>query len=138
MRWVVPLMASASLGCFDADICKEGTPCPPPVPDACEGVCAPFVGAGWSPVLVASSSPRARCPAVAPVEAMSTSSLTACGVPEGDGDCNDGLVCLESEPGWTTCVVLRDGTPECPMFYETLVTQEDGVTLCCPSEEPVP
>jgi hypothetical protein len=136
MRWAVPLVASASMGCFSHHSCEGVEPCePPPEVVTCEGVCAPFVGAGWSPVLVASSSPRARCPAVAPVEAMATSSLTACGVPEGDGDCNDGLVCLESEPGWTACIV-RDGAHACPTFYEAQVQAEDGVTLCCPAEDP--
>lgn len=137
MRWAVVLLASASMGCFSGGTCEGEGPCsPPPATPSCEGVCAPFVGAGWSPVLVASSSPRPSCPAVAPVQAMSTSSLTACGVPEEDGDCNDGLVCLASAPGWSPCVVLRDGTTQCPTFYEDLVTREDGVTLCCPSDEP--
>ena len=135
MRLAVLLLASCSLGCFSRKRCQSEEACPPPEPDACEGVCAPFVGAGWSPVLVASSSPRARCPAVAPVEAMATSSLTACGVPEGDGECNDGLVCLESEPGWTACIV-RDGAHACPTFYEAQVQAEDGATLCCPAEDP--
>jgi hypothetical protein len=138
MRWAVIFVASSTMGCFVGDNCEGTAPCAPPAPpDACEGQCAPFVGGLWAPVLVAGAGASVRCPSVAPAEMVSTTTVTACGVPEADGECDDGLVCLAAEPGWSVCIV-RDGAHACPLFYEAPVQAEEGVSLCCPAEEPVP
>lgn len=138
MRRVVLFLSAWSLGCLSQDWCTDA-PCPPPATDACEGACAPFVGGVWSPVLVKTArTTNEQCPNVAPLTTTATATVIACGVQEAGGECSsDELVCLRSAPGWTACVV-RVGAAGCPTFYETEVEAEDGVTLCCPREEPVP
>lgn len=109
-----------------------------PTPDPCEGQCVPFVGGGWSPVLVlaAEGAASVRCPEVAPFEAMSSTAppVTACGVQEADGACSEGYVCLPPPGEWATCVV-RDGTHDCPPPFPVLTASDSPVTICCLSTD---
>lgn len=123
-------------GCFGYSGVCDLDNCPPPA-DTCEGVCVPFVGGGWSPVLVPASSTRAHCPEAAPFEAMSSTTITACGVREAPGTCGDqAFACLPEDPAWTACVV-RDGAHDCPSPYPLAIDVPDAtVSLCCPRDTP--
>lgn len=128
MRYFLVALALIQAGCFSGGWCREGK-CEAP-PTDCEGACVPFVGGGWSPVLVRESPDH--CPDVAPVAAMRGTTLTACGVQVVDGACEVGEQCLPDEPEWTACV-LRDGEHACPDPYPRLTPSGDAtVTLCCP------
>lgn len=137
LRAAILLFGVAMVGCFSSNTCAEGRPCEPVGIDVCEGTCVPWVGGGWEPVLVASSRPpRPRCPEVAPFEAMSSTSTTACGLQEAPGECSqEGFVCLPSAPPWLVCIV-RDGAHDCPGTYPDALEVIDGITLCCPREDP--
>lgn len=136
MRWtLLPLLAFLP-ACFDAAPACLEAPCPPMPADTCTGQCAPYVGGGWSPVLVADAP---DCPAEAPFAALSSDAppLLACGAATLPGACSaPGYVCLPpSLPPWTVCVV-RDGRHDCPEPYPD-GTGAEGVTVCCP-EPPEP
>lgn len=143
MRRAFFLFAPLAIGCFSAgNYCEEG-PCPPVSPEPCEGECAPYIGGGWSHVLVAEAS-GAHCPVdVAPFEAMSSPAppVTACGLQEEEGSCGArGFVCLPPAPApWSVCVI-RDGAHGCPSPYpeEVDTGAQLDVTICCltPTGEP--
>lgn len=134
------VIAAVTVGCFSGDNLCRGDPCPAgAMPNPCEGQCAPFVGGGWSPVLVAEDG-AAHCPAVAPFAALASDAppMVACGVQEAPGACSSpGFVCLPSTlPPWTVCIV-QYGEHVCPEPYPATLSA-DGVTVCCvvPADEP--
>lgn len=133
--FLLPLSCSA---CFSYTALCHDESCPPPADDTCDGVCVPYIGGGWSPVLVpaTASTARATCPAAAPFEAMNTTSLTVCGV-QPQGTCSSSaFACIPDEPTWRACVV-RDGAQSCPSPYPLEVSVPGvDVTLCCPSDLP--
>jgi hypothetical protein len=131
MRYSVLLVALLP-SCLVPDWCEK-KPCPPPSAEGtCEGQCAPYIGVGWWPAIVAEGA--AHCPPEAPFAALASDSppLLACGVQEATGACSSpGFVCLPSTlPPWTVCVV-RDGQHACPGPYPDRRAAESEVTICC-------
>lgn len=128
MRYLLFALGLSLSGCFAGGWCRDGL-CEPPPAD-CDGTCVPFVGGGWSPVLVRQFT--STCPDVAPVAAIRARSLIACGAQVEDGACEAGEQCLPAEPDWTACV-LRDGEHACPAPYpRPAMSPDPAVTLCCP------
>ena len=137
LRRVLFVFAFGLPGCFSYDQCNIET-CPPPAAvDACDGTCVPYVGGGWAPVLIPASAARAHCPEAAPFEAMSSSTVTVCGVQSAPGECSSqAYQCLPDAPAWQACIV-RDGAHPCPSPYPVDVAIPDAsATLCCPREAP--
>lgn len=137
MRRALLSLLCTLCGCFSYGGVCDRDHCPPPAADTCEGACVPYIGGGWSPVLVPAATRRTHCPEAAPFEAMSSATITACGVQEAPGSCSSqGYQCLPEDPAWLVCVV-RDGAQPCPSPYPVDVAVPDAhVTLCCPREAP--